>query len=371
MLLLIRLGLRASEVAFLELDNIDWKSGRLLVNGKGGHPTELPLPTDVGEAIVEYLKLARPGSVSRRVFIRGRAPIRGFMTATAIGSIVKHAIERTGIDAPTKGTHQFRHALATEMLRSGASLTEIGEVLGHRSPETTKIYAKVDLDCVAFAGLVVAGRYAMNTLRKAAREYLTMRRNLGFKMHGADKPLLDFITFLEQRGAVYITQQLALTWAQQPSAARPAEWARRLRLVRGFALHRSATDPRTQVPPCGLLPHRPQRARPYLYTQEEIRRLLSAAREMTPGAGLRPWTYYCLFGLLSVSGLRIGEARNLELQDVDLKEALLTIRGAKFGKSRLVPLHASTCNVLADYIARRKRFLSGRQASPPVHFSPR
>ena len=110
----------------------------------------------------------------------------------------------------------------------------------------------------------------MNILRKAAREYLTMRRNLGFKMHGADKPLLDFITFLQQHGAGYITQQLALTWAQQPSGARPAEWARRLRLVRGFALHRSATDPRTEVPPCGLLPHRPQRARPYLYTQEEI-----------------------------------------------------------------------------------------------------
>ena len=202
----------------------------------------------------------------------------------------------------------------------------------------------------------------MNTLRKAVREYLTMRRNLGFKMHGADKPLLDFITFLEQHGAVYITHQLALTWAQQPPSARPAEWARRLRLVRGFALHRSATDPRTQVPPCGLLPHKPQRARPYLYTQEEIRRLLSAAREMTPGAGLRPWTYYCLFGLLSVSGLRIGEACDLELQDVDLKEALLTVRGTKFGKSRLVPLHASTCNVLADYIARRERFLAGRPA---------
>jgi integrase len=202
----------------------------------------------------------------------------------------------------------------------------------------------------------------MNTLRKAAQEYLTMRRNLGFKMCGADKPMLDFVTFLEQCGAVYITHQLALTWAQQPSGARPAEWARRLRLVRGFALYRSATDPRTQVPPCGLLPHRPQRARPYLYTQEEISRLLNAAREMTPGAGLRPWTYYCLFGLLSVSGLRIGEARNLELQDVDLKEALLTVRDAKFGKSRLVPLHASTCNVLADYMARRERFLSGRQA---------
>ena len=205
----------------------------------------------------------------------------------------------------------------------------------------------------------------MNTLREAVREYLDMRRNLGFKMQGADRPLLDFVTFMEKRRAVYVTDRLALTWAQQPSGVRPAYWAKRLRLVRGFARHRSATDPRTQVPPATLLPHRPQRARPYLYTQTEIRRLLSAARRMPsgPGAGLRPWTYYSLFGLLSVSGLRIGEACSLEVRDVDLKKAILTVRDGKFGKSRLVPLHDSTCKVLADYIARRKRFLSGRPAS--------
>ena len=132
-------------MAFLELDDIDWKSGRLLVSGKGGQRTQLPLPTDVGEAIVEYLRRGRPRSTSRRVFLRCRAPIRGFVTAQAIGSIVQHAIGRTGVDAPSKGTHQFRHALATEMLRTCASLSEIGDLLGHRSPETTKIYAKVDL----------------------------------------------------------------------------------------------------------------------------------------------------------------------------------------------------------------------------------
>jgi site-specific recombinase XerD len=145
LLLLARLGLRASEVAFLGLDDIDWRAGRLMVRGKGGQRIELPLPTEVGKAIAAYLQRGRPRSTSRRVFLRSRAPIRGFLTSTAIGSIVRHAIERTGIDAPTKGTHQFRHALATEMLRHGASLTEIGEVLGHRSAETTKIYAKVDL----------------------------------------------------------------------------------------------------------------------------------------------------------------------------------------------------------------------------------
>ena len=144
-LLLVRLGLRSSEVAFLELDDIDWEAGQISVRGKGGQRTALPLPADVGEALAAYLRRGRPHSTSRRVFLRARAPIRGFLTQCAIGSIVRHALTRADIKAPTTGAHQFRHALATQMLRHGASLTEIGEVLRHRSPETTTIYAKVDL----------------------------------------------------------------------------------------------------------------------------------------------------------------------------------------------------------------------------------
>lgn len=148
LLLLARLGLRASEVVMLELDDIDWEVGCLHVHTKGGQRTELPLPADVGEAIVGYLQHGRPTSTSRRVFLRAKAPIRGFLGASTIDSIIRHALERTGTSAPTKGAHQFRHGLATEMLHQGASLDEIGEVLGHRSPETTKIYAKVDLDAL-------------------------------------------------------------------------------------------------------------------------------------------------------------------------------------------------------------------------------
>jgi integrase/recombinase XerD len=145
LLLLARLGLRSGEVAFLELDDIDWKSGRISVRGKRGSRTDLPLPADVGKAIVGYLRRGRPRSQNRRVFLRARAPIRGFLSQCAIGSIVKHRLKCARINAPMKGAHQFRHALATEMLRHGASLTEIGEVLGHRSPQTTQIYAKVDV----------------------------------------------------------------------------------------------------------------------------------------------------------------------------------------------------------------------------------
>jgi integrase len=171
--------------------------------------------------------------------------------------------------------------------------------------------------------------------------------------------------------ASFITAQLALNWAQQPATVQPATWARRLSFVRGFARYRSATDPRTEIPPDALLPHRARHARPYLYSAEEIRRLLRATLAWSGWAKLRPWTYYCLFGLLSVSGLRLGEARNLQLSDVDLGTGVLTIRGAKFGKSRLVPIHASTCQVLAEYLARRQRHWAGRSVSSYVFVTDR
>jgi integrase len=193
-----------------------------------------------------------------------------------------------------------------------------------------------------------------------------MRRGLGFKLRDAGRALVDFVSFLDEHHASYITQALALAWAQQPSHTQPAHWAQRLSFVRGFARYRSATDPRTQIPPQGLLPFQPKRARPFLYSDDNIRNLLHAALRMEcryERGKLRPWVFYCLFGLLTVSGLRLGEACNLELQDVDLKAAVLTIRGAKFGKDRLVPLHRSTCGVLAKYIAKRRRHWEGRTVS--------
>jgi len=146
-LLLARLGLRAGEIAGIDLEDIDWNAGLLHFRRKGGERAILPLPTDVGTAIAAYLRHGRPrNSNCRRVFLRSRAPIRGLKDCVAISCIVQHNLKRAGIKAPTQGAHQFRHGLATDMLRHGASLGEIGEVLGHRSPETTKIYTKVDLD---------------------------------------------------------------------------------------------------------------------------------------------------------------------------------------------------------------------------------
>jgi integrase/recombinase XerD len=148
LLLLSRLGLRSSEVAFLELGGIDWKAGQLSVRGKSGPRSDLPLPTEVGKAIAAYLRRGRPQCSSRRVFLRAKAPVCGFRGASGVGSVVRHRLQRAGVDAPTYGTHQFRHGLATEMLRQGASLGEIGDLLGHHHPQTTKIYTQVDLDAL-------------------------------------------------------------------------------------------------------------------------------------------------------------------------------------------------------------------------------
>jgi integrase/recombinase XerD len=147
LLLLARLGLRAREVAALELSDLDWAAGQITVQGKRGVRAMLPLPADAGAALAAYLRHGRPRHTSRRVFWRTRAPIAP-MSAGAIGCVVRHTLRRADIVAPTMGTHQFRHGLATQMLRRGASLTEIGEILRHRSPDTTTIYAKVDLDAL-------------------------------------------------------------------------------------------------------------------------------------------------------------------------------------------------------------------------------
>ncbi|MEJ8859604.1 tyrosine-type recombinase/integrase [Variovorax robiniae] len=145
LLLLARLGLRACEICALTLEDIDWQAGNLRVHGKGGRECQLPLPADAGEAIANYLQHGRPTTVSRSLFLRVHAPIQGLKPPQSIDCIVRTALERAGIDSPRKGAHQFRHALATQMLSQGASLSEIGELLRHRSPQTTTIYAKVDL----------------------------------------------------------------------------------------------------------------------------------------------------------------------------------------------------------------------------------
>lgn len=144
LLLLARLGLRAGEVVALTLDDLDWEAGELLVRGKGARQARLPLPHEVGEALVTYICEGRPPSTTRQVFLRTRAPHRGFANSQGISTIVSRALDRAGLEPALKGAHLLRHSLATQLLQNGASLVEIGELLRHQHIETTRIYAKVD-----------------------------------------------------------------------------------------------------------------------------------------------------------------------------------------------------------------------------------
>jgi len=145
LLLMARLGLRAGEVVALTLDDFDWESGLVTVRGKGKRVVQMPLPSEVGAAMAEYLAAGRPPCSNRRVFIRAKAPLRGFTNSVAICSLVDRAMERAGVESEYRGSHVFRHSLATQMLNHGASLPEIGDLLRHRRPDTTRIYAKVDV----------------------------------------------------------------------------------------------------------------------------------------------------------------------------------------------------------------------------------
>jgi site-specific recombinase XerD len=145
LLLLARLGVRAGEVVGLSLDDIDWSTGQITIRGKGGKSAQLPLATDVGAALAAYLRHDRPRPAARRVFLRHRAPLVGFANSSTISSLVMRALKHAGVESAHTGAHVLRHSLATSLLRQGGSLDEIGELLRHQSPNTTAIYAKVDV----------------------------------------------------------------------------------------------------------------------------------------------------------------------------------------------------------------------------------
>lgn len=201
----------------------------------------------------------------------------------------------------------------------------------------------------------------MSGLREGVLGYLDLRRSLGFQLEKDEHLLLDFAEFMERRRATHITAKLAMEWARRPPATSANYHAGRLRAVRSFARHHIQNDPRTEVPSADLLPRQRSAFRPHIFNQEEIGRILAAS--------LRPWGgathFYCMgrytiYGLLSVTGMRVSEALKLDTQDVDLEEGVLTIRNTKFGKSRLVPVHATTLAALRRYRQERDAFLAGK-----------
>jgi integrase/recombinase XerD len=193
----------------------------------------------------------------------------------------------------------------------------------------------------------------MSQIRRAAEDYLQMRRALGYKLQRQGHQLREFVCHLEQAGANTVTIDHALTWATQPAGADPGYWNDRLSIARQFARHLQTIDPACEVPPTRLLPARRRRAIPYLYTREEIAALMHAAGGLR--GQLHRATHRTLIGLMAVTGLRVGEAIGLDRDDVDERHRLLRIIDTKFGKSREVALHDSAMNALLTYCELREQ----------------
>jgi len=193
----------------------------------------------------------------------------------------------------------------------------------------------------------------MSGLHDVLREYVTVRRAFGTQFREPAVTLGHFVEFLEREGAQFITTELSLRWAREPQRVQRATWARRLSQVRGFAVWLSAFDPRTEVPPRGLIEARHRRTKPHIFSQQEIKQLMAEASRLPSPTGLRALTFGTLIGLLAATGLRPGEAPALDVHDVDLTNGILAIRQTKFGKSRFVPVDDSTRAALAHYAQRR------------------
>lgn len=196
----------------------------------------------------------------------------------------------------------------------------------------------------------------MSDLYQLLRDYLSLRRFLGFKLEKEGRLLPDFVAFLDKSGSPVITVPLALAWAKQPATATAYWWAARLSMVRAFARYVRTIDARTEVPPDDALPRTRSRPQPYIYSDADVMGLMAVTRRIRDP--FRAHTCRTLIGLLASTGMRVGEAINLDRTDLDRQEGVFTVRDAKFGKSREVPLHSTTLEAIEDYARHRRRRFS-------------
>lgn len=209
----------------------------------------------------------------------------------------------------------------------------------------------------------------MTNFREMVREYIALRRSLGFKLRLHETLLYSFVQYMDDMGASTLTNELASTWATGSSAAQPITWKQRLSIVRGFARYLHSLNPQTEVPASDLLAYHYQRPVPYIYTEDEIQGIMLAANKLKPQ--LRAITYHTLIGLLAVTGMRLGEALRLKQSDVDFVTGKITIRLSKFSKSREIPLHPTTTEVLDAYVQQRDRLYSKERTSRCLFISTR
>ena len=317
-LLLARLGLRAREVAALRLEDVDWDAGELVIRGKGGGVERLPLPWEVGEALSRYLRDARPPCSIRQVFVCLRAPRRGFHNGSAVGTIVRRALARADLHPPHRGAHLLRHSLATRLLRNGASLVEIGSC--YAIATSTPPGSTPRSMSAPWAGWHRRGREVRDEhpCLRPSRITWPCAKRWGFRCATRATCCGDSWRSSNSKGHVH-HPELAVHWAYRAPrgpargvvpALKSRPWLSPVIAVR--------SDPRTQIPARGCCPT--ERSGPRrIFTA--TRRSVSCCRpptQLPSPTGLRAQTYVTAFGLLAVTGMRVGELVGLDDQDVDL-----------------------------------------------------
>ena len=334
---LARLGLRAGELAGLCLEDIDWRAGEIIIRrGKARREDRLPLLTDVGEALAVVLGQQPSGDhMPKRVRDPSRAhpvaaPQHGqpcrvgrLSTGRRPGGALAQAPPRLGGRTGPPGSGACRHW-------PGAASPGLGH---HRQVRQGRVR-------VAAPGRPALARSGPVTgLADALADYLELRRSFGYKLDEAGRLLPRFVAYMGSVGAEVITFEHALEWAQLPQAAPTTTvWARRMSVVRGFARYLAGIDPRTQVPPAGLIPAPPRRRRPFIYTTADVLLLQHEAAKQVPSP-LRATTIATVIGLLAATGMRVGEVIALDRADIDWADNVLTVRQTKFNKARHVPFH--------------------------------
>jgi len=349
LIVLSRLGLRAGEVSAIELGDVDWRAGELLVRGKAGRRERMPLPVDVGEALAGYLQRGRPrGRLRAAVHAHGRADRAADQRRDQRDRSPRvPALRAAGRRRARAAPHRRDRDAARRRVAGGdrpaaapADRVHHGD-LRARGPRGA-----------CRAGASVAGGAAMSALRQACEDYLALRRALGFKLERPGRILPDLVAHLEASGQTAITTRAALEWATRP-AGHPQECADRLSIARGFARHLRALDGTSEVPPTDLLPGCRRRLAPHIYSDRDIAALMAATA--TIHSPFRAATHRTLIGLLAVTGMRIGEAIALDQGDVDLAAGCVTVRAGKWNAARELPLHDTTVRALDEYRKLRER----------------
>ena len=395
-------GMRACEVVSLTLDDIDWRAGVIRVpQRKRGNPLLLPLTDAVGDVLIEYLKKSRPELLYRELFLRIRAP-NGPLKPTAVAEAFQLRVRKSGLNIPYQGPHCLRHSYAVHLLRRGTTVKAIGDLLGHRSAESTCVYLRLDIEDLRTVALPVpqgqeiklnkitanlrprirdrkestkSKTISLNPLRsflaEKIRDYLQLKRSLGRNYSNEARTLhcLDDFLVAQYPIAKDLTAEIFKDWCTTLHYLSKTVRRNHMRHVRNFCLYRCRREQGSFIPDILTFPSKHQSITPYVFSESEIACLLSATRYLNPCSRcpLRSQTMRLAITLLYTTGLRHGELLHLKLGDFNSAEKTLLVKATKFHKSRIIPLSVSVSADLEEYLAlRHKNRLPMEEKSPLV-----